>query len=1027
MRSEYFTLSEIQKAYYMGRNEGFELGGKSTQITYVFETELDCDKLESAINREVLRQPMLRSVVLSESKQKILDETPYYHITRIDLSGATENKKNETLENEKRKAFSKKFVPDQWPLFEWKYITTGGIKNYVIVSFDLLIADGSSLMIYANEVRMIYDGREDELPPLSRTYMDFVREKEEKRKSKKYLSDKQYWLDRMDEIHPAPELPYRKMRSPEVRGEEVYRSVMYLDEKNWADLCDSCNEHGVTPTIAVLTAYAMTLGYWSEEKNFTINMTVTERKRNKMENVVGDYTSSVLIPVDKEVAVSDDFWAGASTLGNIFRSSYRHASFEGVELIKEIARHRNMTAMSVMPIVFTSLLFKDKLYDNIYQIGKLVDAISKTPQVIIDCQIEENNNKLVVTWDYVSEYLDEKLIGRMQAQMKDILICAADDNRSYDSSLVLTDDEQALWEKYNDTDDNTIEDKNLIEMFDETVKRFPDRVAVSDGKKSCTYREADEISDRIAAYLASQGVSEGDYAAVITEREVSSVLNILGILKTGAAYIPIAPDVGVERRKYIIEHSGCKAVLDADIDVSDHEAVSFRDRYSRYRDSCAYVIYTSGTTGEPKGVVIRHKAAANTIQDINSRLGINENDRIIGLSSMTFDLSVYDIFGAFHAGAELVMVKDNRDPRLIKRLAEEKRITVWNSVPSIFELFLSFVRDGDSFENIRCVLLSGDKINTSLPDRIKKHCPKAEVYSLGGATEASIWSIIYPIEKVDPHWKSIPYGYPMKNQKIYVTNPKGRLCSVSVTGEICIGGIGLADGYLNSPEKTAKAFVDVPKLGHIYRTGDLGVMEPDGYVRIIGRIDHQMKINGYRIEADEITSQVMRYSKDIRNTAVVPYRKKTKLCCFAETTVPLDTDKLIDHLSQYLPPYMIPSKIITIEKLPLSSNGKVSGKKLVEMAEQIEDAVRILPRTETEKMLCGIWEQVMERDSISIDQSFFELGGDSIKAAEVFGILEEKGYEVEMSVFFRNNTIEKLARAIDEKTSVTEETDSGEI
>lgn len=1011
----------------MGRSENFELGGKSAQITYVFETELECDRLEAAINREVMRQPMLRAVILNENKQKILDKTPYFNIKRIDISGLPENEQAAMLENEKRISFSKKFIPDKWPLFEWKYITMSGNKNYIIVSFDLLIADGSSLMVYANEVRTIYDGRENELPQLTMTYMDFIKEKQEKRKGKKYIADKLYWLNRIDEIYPAPELPYKKMRSPDVCGEEVSRSVMFLNEKSWADLCGKCREHGVTPTVAVLTAYAMTLGYWSEEKDFTINMTVTERKKNMMKNVLGDYTSSVLIPVNKEVSVSDDFWLNAIALGNTFRSSYRHASFEGVELIKEIAHHRNMAAMSVMPIVFTSLLFKDKLYDNIYQLGKLVDAVSKTPQVIIDCQIEESNNKLIVTWDYVNEYIDEKLIKRMQNQMKEILLCAADQKKSFDSSFTLTDEEIVMWNKYNDTDDDTIEAKSLIEMFGDTVKRFPERIALSDNNTAYTYREADDISDRIAAYLISEGLSDGDYAAVITHRETSSVLNILGILKTGAAYIPIAPDIGAERRKYIIEHSGCKAVLDTENDISGYEPVSFRERYCSYRDKCAYVIYTSGTTGEPKGVVITHMAAANTIQDINRRFGVNENDKIIGLSAMTFDLSVYDIFGAFQAGAELVMVRDNRDPRRIRKLVKEKGITIWNSVPSIFELFLSFVKEDDSFGSLRCVLLSGDWISPALPDRIKKYCPNTEVYSLGGATEASIWSILYPIGRIDPEWKSIPYGYPMKNQKVYVTDTKDRLCPPSVTGEICIGGIGLAEGYQNNPDKTAGAFVDMPELGRIYRTGDLGVMEPEGFVRIIGRIDHQVKINGYRIETDEITSQVMRFSDDIMNAVAIPFKNDTKLCCFAETSVPLDTDKLIDYLSLYLPPYMIPSKIISMDKLPLSSNGKTSRKKLSEIAEQESEVVMIPPRTDTEKMLCEIWKEVMGRDKISINHSFFELGGDSIKAAEVFGILEEKGYNIEISVFFRNNTIEKLARAIDEKTEETEEIDSGEI
>lgn len=1028
-----FPLSEIQKAYYIGRGESFELGGKSTQITYMFETEMKFERLEQAVNKEIHRQPMLRAVILSENEQKILENVEYYKLKKIDFSEMNADQLEQAVIKEKEISFSINFSPDKWPLFEWKYIVTGTEKNYLIISFDLLIADGSSLMTLANEVRMFYDGRGDELPHITKTYRNYIEDKENKRKRKKYLADKEYWMNKIDEIPPAPKLSYLKTRSPEIKGNIVKRAVIHLKADDWKLCLEKSEAENISPTITVLTAYSKVLDYWSEDSNFTINMTITEHKRNNMQNVLGDYTSSLLIPVEDDLFSAECFWDSAKKLNSIFRNSYRHSSFEGVEIIKEISKQRNMVSMSAMPIVFTSLLFKNGLYDKIHQLGKLMDAISKTPQVIIDCQIEENNDSLVITWDYVEEYIDEKTITRMQEQMKTILLHSIHniDDLDIDSvAFALTPEEKNLWSKYNDTDDNSIKDKSLIEMFINSVKKHPKNIAVSDSKTSYNYAQANEISDKIAVYLRKKGVVKGECVAVIVNRETATILNILGILKIGATYVPIAPDIGEKRKNYIINNADCKVVLNGPIDFNSINISnnSFKEWNDDYSNENAYIIYTSGTTGSPKGVVITNKAVANTIQDINQRLNITDKDKIIGLSSMTFDLSVYDIFGAFNAGAELVVMNDNKDPKQIRKVLIEKKITVWNSVPSIFELFLSFVKSDEKFYDLRNVLLSGDWISLHLPEKIRKCFPKCELYSLGGATEASIWSIMYSIQGVNPDWRSIPYGYPMKNQKIYVVDIKGNLCPVSVPGEICIGGKGLAIGYQNDPKRTAQSFVTSPLLGDIYKTGDLGVMDINGYVRIIGRMDHQLKINGYRIETDEIISTALRYSNDIKNAMVIPMYNCTQLCCFLETSSKINEVEFLTYLSSQLPPYMVPTKTLCLENLPLTSNGKISRKKLEKLAEEISQVEIISPRTETEKMLYEVWKSVLEKEDISINQSFFELGGDSIKAAEVFGILEDRGCQIEIATLFRNNTIEKLAQVIDEGSVVQKEIlESGEL
>ena len=275
-------------------------------------------------------------------------------------------------------------------------------------------------------------------------------------------------------------------------------------------------------------------------------------------------------------------------------------------------------------------------------------------------------------------------------------------------------------------------------------------------------------------------------------------------------------------------------------------------------ESIAYVIYTSGSTGTPKGVVITHDAVCNTITDINVRFSINSDDKIIGISSFSFDLSVFDIFGALSSGAQLKLAPSAYDMHLIKDIMTKEGVTIWNTVPSIMELLINNLDEGQKYNSLRTVLLSGDWIPLNLLQKIKNTFPNAQVISLGGATEGAIWSIYYPVEEVEKDWNSVPYGYPLDNQTIWIMDDDDNICPPGVRGEICIGGRGVAHGYLNDEERTKKQFFNHEKLGRIYRTGDLGLLSPKGYVIFLGRKDFQVKLYGYRIELGEIESCLCR-------------------------------------------------------------------------------------------------------------------------------------------------------------------------
>lgn len=576
-----------------------------------------------------------------------------------------------------------------------------------------------------------------------------------------------------------------------------------------------------------------------------------------------------------------------------------------------------------------------------------------------------------------------------------------------------------LFDELNKTDE-TIECELLHHLVIDTVKAMPNKIAIINGQEEITYKELHEKSNQVAHYILESGSKQGDKIGVLVPRETYSIINILGILKAGCVYVPIDPEYPDERKKYILEKSECKFLLDNQISEKIHDYEKTDVHVEMSIDSLAYTIYTSGSTGNPKGVEITHRAACNTILDIIGKFHITDEDKIIGLSSMCFDLSVFDIFGAFFVGATLVQIEDQRDVKLVIKTIEEQGVTIWNSIPSTMKMLIDNTKDKVKNTSLRLVLLSGDWIPMSLPDRIHNLLPSCEVISLGGATEASIWSIYYPVDSVDSDWASIPYGRPLANQKIYILNYEHNICPTGVEGEIAIGGVGVAKGYANDPDKTAASFINHANLGKIYLTGDYGVLNPKGYIEFRGRKDNQVKIRGYRVELGEVESVLSRL--DGIDIAVVTSRndsmENTYLCCyFISENEELSTDTVKNFAEKNLPSYMVPSKFMRLEKMPLTENGKIDRRNMPDPQESnIEKKEEKEYNDVIVNELIKMCNMVFGNDvSIKPEDNFFEIGINSILMVNILTQIEEKyGIQIKFKDFLKQNNIIELAELIKE-------------
>ena len=551
----------------------------------------------------------------------------------------------------------------------------------------------------------------------------------------------------------------------------------------------------------------------------------------------------------------------------------------------------------------------------------------------------------------------------------------------------------------------------IHELFEAQVDRSPDAVALLFEGAQISYAQLNARANRLAHRLRGLGVGPDERVAICVQRGMEMVVALLGVLKAGGAYVPFDPGYPPARLRMMLEDAApamlltqrdlCELFTTAakvpillldDASGWQEEPQTNLDRWvlGLRPDHLAYVIYTSGSTGEPKGVMISHSGAINTLHEINRRFLVGAGDRVLGLSSVAFDLSVYDVFGILAQGGALVIPPPGPRPDASKwrRVVLEIGITIWNSVPALMQLFVeAALQEGaGAFESIRLVLLSGDLVPVRLVEQVKNLFPKAHIYSLGGATEGSIWSVSFPVAALDPRRTTIPYGRSLANQQVYILDEGCEPVPVGVTGELYIGGAGVARGYLRRPELTEQRFLLDPFAAEpgarMYRTGDLGRWLADGNIEFLGRNDFQVKVRGFRIELGEIEARLHEHPGV--GEAVVIAREdaagEKRLVAYytaGSRGESAGAEQLRAHLSAVLPEHMVPAAYVRLHELPRTPNGKLDRHSLP--APEISPGPGYEPpQGRIESELAQIWAELLQLERVGRHDDFFALGGHSL-------------------------------------------------
>jgi amino acid adenylation domain-containing protein len=1034
-RWEPFPLTDLQQAYWVGRGEGLELGNVAPH--FYLEADLpalDLERFNAALVALIERHDMLRAVVRPDGLQRVLPSVPPYRIAVLDLSALPPAEAEAGLGEVRRRMSHQILACDRWPLFEIRASLLGARVARLHMSFDLLIGDVWSFQIFFRELLRLYRDPAAGLPALDLSFRDYVLAESEFQRSERYRRSQEYWWGRLETLPAAPELPLAVHPSELSRPRFTRRSGR-LDPEPWRSLKGRAGQAGLTASGTLLAAFSEVLATWSRSPRFTLNLTFFNRLpfHPQINEIMGDFSATLLLSVACTAAT---FEARAQEVQQQLWRDLEHVHVSGVRVLRELARTRRAAAAAAMPVVFTSALHasggdggaEPEPWQTVY-------GISQTPQVWLDHRVTEQAGALTFSWDVVEDLFPAGMMDAMFGAYCGLLERLAVGEEAWSTlrlGLVPAAD-QALYASVNATA-GKVPEGLLHSGFLAWAGRAAERPAVIAPERTLSYGELARRSRHLARRLRELGARPNRLVAVVMEKGWEQVVGVLGVLESGAAYLPIEAGLPRERMWQLLERGGVElAVTQPELAgrlewpagvvplvVAAEEPADGLPELPPMQgpDDLAYVIFTSGSTGEPKGVMIDHRGALNTVVDVNERFGVCGEDRVLALSALSFDLSVYDLFGPLAAGGAVVMPEagSTREPaHWVQRMAR-CGVTVWNSVPALMEMLVEDLADRREQPGaLRLVLLSGDWIPVALPERIRKLWPEASVVSLGGATEASIWSILHPVERVEEGWKSIPYGRPMTNQTMQVLDESLAPRPLWSAGQLYIGGIGVARGYWRDEEKTAASFVDHPATGaRLYRTGDLGRWLPHGEIEFLGREDLQVKVQGHRIELGEIEEALAQHpalrAGVVKAAGELRGGKRLVAYAVAEPPAP-SAEEVRSFLAARLPEYMVPAAFVFLDALPLTANGKIDRAALPAVG--VVPAAAATPAASTlAGRIAALVGEVIGAAQVDPQVPLMELGIISVDMIRIANRMEKDlGFRPRIDDFYRLATCAALADA----------------
>jgi len=1025
---EYYELSSAQKRLYTLQQFDLESTGYNMPEVLEIEGQLDLERLENAFRKLIERHEALRT-----SFELIGDKIVQRVYEKVEFEIEHEEAGEEAVEEIVR-SFIRPFDLSKAPLLRVGLIKMHTEKNILMFDMHHIISDGASMGIMVEEFVKLYEGKE--LSPLRLQYKDYAAWQNGMINSEVMKKQEEYWLKILGGELPKLCLPTDNKR-PSIQSFEGDRIHFELNEEITKGLRKTAKETGATMYMVLLAGFNILLLKYSGQQDIVVGSPIAGRPHVDLENIMGMFVNTLAIRNYPEGSKTiKEFIEEVKT--NALRA-YENQDYQFEELVEKLNIRRDMSRNPVFDVMFAM--------QNTYMGETAMEGINiksynmenRISKFDITLTAVENVEKIGLSLEYCNKLFNKDTIERMAGHLKNVLreIVYNINKRICEIKILGEEDRHKLLYGFNNTYAEYPRDKAIHRLFEEQADKTPDNIAVIYKERSLTYRELNEKANRLARVLREKGVGPDKIVGIMAERSLELIAGIMGILKAGGAYLPIDPEYPDDRIEYILEDSRT-GILFIQKHLRDKtafkgEVITLDDGQAYVEDSSnlgvvnrssdlAYVIYTSGSIGKPKGVMVEHKALSNFIGTICDRFDNNfaESDKCLSLTSISFDVSVGEIFLPLTKGCTLVLYSGDRmlDISELGRIIISKGITFAYIPPSILKELSKELQNNAVLVKLQKMLVGVEPIKDYVLREYSIINKGMQIVNGYGPTEATICATMYKYTGDRNAGKNIPIGSPVNNTRIYIIDKANKLLPIGVTGELCISGDGLARGYLKKPELTAEKFVENPfEPGtRMYKTGDLARWLPDGNIEFLGRTDDQVKIRGYRIELGEIESRLL-YHEAVKEAAAAAKEDKggnKYLCAYVVTDKELTVSELREHLAKELPDYMIPSCFIQIGKIPLTPNGKIDRKALPEPDSCIKGGTEYkAPGNEIEEKLVKIWQEVLGAEKIGTNDNFFELGGHSIKAASMTArIHKELNVEVPLREVFKTSTVKGLAEYI---------------
>ncbi len=991
---------------------------------------LDIDALQRTLNELVSRHEPFRTYFASidGTLRQIISEHAELLLVRIDLSG-DEERATQIIREESLRPFDLA----RGPIIRATLLRLDEYEHILLLCTHHIVSDAWSAGILFRELEALYNafstGKPSPLKPLPIQYADYAEWQRNWLQGAALESQLSYWKNQLKGVTGILDLPTDRPRAAGQPSRGAYK-VRTLSSDLSSRLSKLSKRESATLFMTLLAAFQTLLWRYSNQPDIVVGSPIAGRNRVEIEDLIGFFINTLVLRAD--LSGNPTFKALLDQVKETAVGAYAHQDLPFEKLVEELQPQRDLNRNPLFQVMFQ---FQNTAPPQPNLNGLTTTRVkipTETAKFDLLLLVREQDDALLCVMEYNSDLFDGETIERMLGNYATLLESIVTDPNAHVADLPLLTAAQRteILIEWNATNAEFPYQKSIHQLFDEQAQRTPHEVAIVCDTTRLTFAELNARANQLAHYLRKRGVGPEVRVAVCVERSVEMIVGLLAILKAGGTYVPLEPSFPAERIAFIQEDSQARVLLtqqhlsilwSGEKIYLDNDWPEISEPLAQISSSenSAHVIYTSGSTGRPKGVVSSHRASVNRFAWMWRAYPFVPREVCCQKTSLSFVDSIWEIFGPLLHGVPLVIIPDDvvKDPQRFVEALATNNVTRLVLVPSLLRVMLELGEDlAQQLGKLRICVCSGETLPVELAASFREKLPQTLLINLYGSSEVAADVLCYEVDRTEG-LATIPLGRPIANTSVYVLDSNFQPVPVDVPGEICVGGEGLARGYLDQPTLTAEKFVPDPfsseSGARLFRTGDIGRYLPDGNIEYRGRRDHQVKVRGFRIELGEIETQLATHPQVDQAVAVASDNERGEKQIVAYIVGDVSSDELREHLSRKLPSYMIPAALVFLDAFPLTASGKINRLALPRPGPAGRKEF-VAPRTRVEQILAGIWSDILNVAEIGINDDFFGLGGHSLLLARIAARVRE-AFDVDLSlrVLFEASTVAELAKKVE--------------